>query len=156
MAQTAGYAPRYTPSRSGQIRKHHAFTMDASINKSFFITERIRAQFRMEAFNLLNHNFYGRNDGFNTDPNNPRSARCSRTRPLTRTERRATFSSASRSTGKQLNARIGQGPPARAALAVYGVSMKASTSISTRSLGSTRAEIWIMVAAGRTAPSASK
>jgi hypothetical protein len=68
---TAGYAPRYTPSRSGQIRKHHAFTMDASLNKAFFITERIRAQFRMEAFNLLNHYFYGRNNGFNTDPNNP-------------------------------------------------------------------------------------
>ncbi len=69
--QTAGYAPRYTPSRSGQIRKHHAFTMDASLNKTVQITERLRGQFRMEAFNVMNHYFYGRNNGFVTDPNNP-------------------------------------------------------------------------------------
>lgn len=68
--QTAGYAPRYTPSRSGQIRKHHAFTMDASLSKMTQITERLRVQFRLEAFNALNHNFYGRNNGFITDPNN--------------------------------------------------------------------------------------
>ncbi|MBI5280461.1 MAG: TonB-dependent receptor [Candidatus Solibacter usitatus] len=66
--QTAGYAPRYTPSRSGQIRKHHAFTMDASLNKMTNVTERLRVQFRLEAFNLLNHNFYGRNNGFITNP----------------------------------------------------------------------------------------
>jgi len=68
--QTAGYAPRYTPSRSGQVRKQHAFTMDASLNKMTQITERLRMQFRLEAFNVMNHNFFGRNDGFNTDPNN--------------------------------------------------------------------------------------
>ena len=63
------YAPRSTPSRSGQIRKHHAFTLDSSLIKSVQITERLRIQFRAESFNLLNHNYYGR-DNFNTDPNN--------------------------------------------------------------------------------------
>ena len=64
------YAPRSTPFRSGQIRKHHAFTADASINKNTQITERIRMQLRFEAFNLLNHNYFGR-DTFNTDPTSP-------------------------------------------------------------------------------------
>ncbi|MEZ5352079.1 MAG: carboxypeptidase regulatory-like domain-containing protein [Bryobacteraceae bacterium] len=64
------YAPRATPARSGQIRKHHAFTMDASLNKTTQITERLRVQFRVEAFNIFNHNYFGR-DNFNTDPNNP-------------------------------------------------------------------------------------
>ncbi len=64
------YAPRATPSRSGQIRKHHAFTMDASLNKMTQITERLRVQFRAEAFNLFNHNYFGR-DTFNTNPDNP-------------------------------------------------------------------------------------
>lgn len=68
--QTAGYAPRYTPPRSGQIRKQHAFTMDSSLLKMTQITERLRAQFGLEAFNIFNHNYFGR-DGFNTDPNNP-------------------------------------------------------------------------------------
>ena len=48
------YAPRAMPLRSGQIRKHRAFTMDASIIKNTQITERLRIQFRAEAFNLLN------------------------------------------------------------------------------------------------------
>ncbi len=64
------YAPRATPTRSGQIRKHQAFTMDASLNKMTQITERLRVQFRAEAFNLFNHNYFGR-DSFNTDPTNP-------------------------------------------------------------------------------------
>jgi len=68
--QLPNYAPRSTPSRSGQIRKHRAFTLDSSILKNFQATERLRIQFRAEAFNLFNHNYYGR-DNFNTDPNNP-------------------------------------------------------------------------------------
>ena len=68
--QLPNYAPRATPFRSGQIRKHHAFTLDSSIIKNTQITERVRIQFRAEAFNLFNHNYYGR-DNFNTDPNNP-------------------------------------------------------------------------------------
>lgn len=68
--QQANYGPNLNPSRSGQIRKHHTFTMDFSLNKMTQITERVRVQFRAEAFNLFNHNYYGR-DAFNTDPNNP-------------------------------------------------------------------------------------
>jgi opacity protein-like surface antigen len=68
--QTASYAPRYTPFRSGQIRRHHAVQVDASILKSTQITERIRAQFGVEAFNLLNHNYFGR-DQVQQDPTNP-------------------------------------------------------------------------------------
>ena len=68
--QLPNYAPRATPARSGQIRKHRAFTLDSSIIKNTQITERLRIQFRAEAFNLFNHNYYGR-DAFNTDPNNP-------------------------------------------------------------------------------------
>src|SRR6202022_3940089 len=68
--ETASYAPRYTPFRSGQIRKHHAYTMDVSLIKMTQITERLREQFGLEVFNVMNHNYFGR-DSFNTDPNNP-------------------------------------------------------------------------------------
>jgi hypothetical protein len=68
----ADYSPdRYTPFRSGQIRKQRLFNMDASLSKMTNITERLRVQFRMEAFNLTNYYYFGRNDGFITDPNNP-------------------------------------------------------------------------------------
>jgi len=63
------YAPRAIPTRSGQIRRHNAFTLDSSIIKNTQITERFRIQFRAEAFNLFNHNYFGR-DNFNNDPNN--------------------------------------------------------------------------------------
>jgi len=68
---TAGYDPRYTPSRSGQIRKQALFNMDAALSKRVNFTERFSAQFRIEAFNATNYYFYGRNDGYNTDPNSP-------------------------------------------------------------------------------------
>ena len=42
--------------------------MDASLLKTTKINERMRMQFVFEAFNLFNHNYFGR-DGFNTDPN---------------------------------------------------------------------------------------
>ena len=65
--QTTSYAPRMTPYRSGQIRVHHAFQMDASLLKTTKINERMRLQLGFEAFNLFNHNYYGR-DNINTDP----------------------------------------------------------------------------------------
>ena len=68
--QTASYAPQEVPFRSGQIRRHHAFTMDASVTKMTQVTERLRVQLGFEAFNLANHNFFGR-DQFNPDPSNP-------------------------------------------------------------------------------------
>lgn len=67
---TASYAPRYTPYRSGQMRAHSAFTMDASLLKTTYIGERARVEFGIEAFNALNHNYFGRERG-TTDPNNP-------------------------------------------------------------------------------------
>ena len=62
---------RNLPSRSGQIRKQRMFNTDMSLSKMTEITERLRVQFRIEAFNATNYFFFGRNDGFNTDPNNP-------------------------------------------------------------------------------------
>ena len=66
--ETASYAPRFTPYRSGNIRVHHAVQMDMSLLKSTRINERMRFQFGFEVFNILNHNYYGR-DNINTDPN---------------------------------------------------------------------------------------
>jgi hypothetical protein len=61
------YSQRFTPYRSGQIRRHTAFQMDASLLKTTRIGERMRFQFGFEAFNLLNHNYFGR-DQVNTNP----------------------------------------------------------------------------------------
>ncbi|MGH9629905.1 MAG: hypothetical protein ACRD7E_16430, partial [Bryobacteraceae bacterium] len=69
--RTADYAPRYTPSRSGQIRKQPFFNIDASLSKMTQITERLRVQFRVEAFNLTNYYFFGRDSHFNTNPDEP-------------------------------------------------------------------------------------
>jgi hypothetical protein len=64
--QTTSFAPdRLEPNRSGQIRVHHAFQMDASLLKTTRIGERARIQLGFEAFNLMNHNYYGR-DNINT------------------------------------------------------------------------------------------
>ena len=65
--QTTSFAPRYTPYRSGQIRVHHAYQLDASLLKTTKINERMRFQLGFEAFNLFNHNYFGR-DNLNTDP----------------------------------------------------------------------------------------
>jgi len=43
--------------------------MDSSLNKMTQIGERFRFQLGLEAFNLLNHNYYGR-EVFNTNANN--------------------------------------------------------------------------------------
>jgi hypothetical protein len=65
---TAGYAPRYTDRRSPTVRRHHAIQLDASLLKKTKINERLSFQFGVEAFNLMNHNYFGR-DQYNTDPN---------------------------------------------------------------------------------------
>jgi hypothetical protein len=44
--------------------------MDASLNKSFTIKERLRAQFRFEAFNVLNHTLFGGNINTNAADSN--------------------------------------------------------------------------------------
>ena len=67
----AEHSPQATPSRSGQIRKQPLFNMDASLNKNFQVSERLRFQFRAEAFNLTNYYFFGRDSNFNTNPNDP-------------------------------------------------------------------------------------
>jgi hypothetical protein len=68
---TADYAPRYTPSRSGQIRKQQLFNTDIAFSKMTNITEQLRFQFGVEAFNLTNYYFFGRDSNFNTNPNDP-------------------------------------------------------------------------------------
>lgn len=50
---------------NGQIRMSRQTVMDASLNKSVPINERVRGQFRLEAFNVLNHAIFGSN-GINT------------------------------------------------------------------------------------------
>lgn len=57
---------RTIPFRSGQLRDPWAPQFDMSLNKSFLITERYRAQFRLESFNSFNTPIFG---GPNTDPN---------------------------------------------------------------------------------------
>ncbi|MDX2151349.1 MAG: hypothetical protein SFV54_11495, partial [Bryobacteraceae bacterium] len=64
-------AARYTPSRSGQIRKQPLFNIDFAFSKMTSITEKVRAQFRLEAFNATNYYFFGRDSNFNTNPNDP-------------------------------------------------------------------------------------
>jgi hypothetical protein len=61
----SGYAwlqlpPNYRPAqvnsyRSPDVRVQGTYTMDASLIKDTRITERVRAQFRAEAFNAFNH-----------------------------------------------------------------------------------------------------
>ena len=62
------FAPRETPLRMPNIRKQMLFNVDASITKDTKIGERFRFQIGAEAFNLTNYYFYGRNNGFNTNP----------------------------------------------------------------------------------------
>lgn len=62
---------RQTPTRIGQLRKHRVPTLDASILKSVRFKESLRAEFGVEAFNAINKYYFGRNDSFNTNPNDP-------------------------------------------------------------------------------------
>ena len=55
---------RFVPRRSGQIRMHSAPNLDASINKTTLITERVRIQFRAEAFNITNTYYWDENISF--------------------------------------------------------------------------------------------
>jgi hypothetical protein len=66
-----GNQSRLTPSRSGQIRKQPFFNIDLSIAKTTQITERVRFQFRAEAFNATNYYFFGRDSHFQTNPDDP-------------------------------------------------------------------------------------
>lgn len=65
--QAPNYSQRQTPFRSGQVRRHHAAQFDASLLKTTRIGDRARIQLGFEAFNLLNHNYFGR-DQVNTTP----------------------------------------------------------------------------------------
>jgi hypothetical protein len=67
--ETTTFAPRFTPFRSGQIRVHHAFQWDMSLLKTTRINERMRFQAGFEAFNVFNHNYFGR-DNLQTNPEN--------------------------------------------------------------------------------------
>lgn len=64
------YAPRETTFRSAQIRMYGTFTMDASLNKTFALSERFKFQLRGEAFNVLNHYTFPL-ARFNNDPTSP-------------------------------------------------------------------------------------
>ncbi len=64
----APYTLRSIPSRSGQMRNYWANQYDMSVNKTFFLSERFRAQFRFETFNTFNSPIFA---APNTDPNSP-------------------------------------------------------------------------------------
>ena len=58
-----------TPNRQPGLRKHRVPTLDASLLKTTTFGERYRMQFGFEAFNAINKYYFGRNDNFNTNPN---------------------------------------------------------------------------------------
>jgi len=60
---------RQTPNRQPSLRKHRVPTLDASLLKTTRFGERYRFQFGFEAFNAINKYYFGRNDTFNTNPN---------------------------------------------------------------------------------------
>ncbi|HYP14361.1 MAG TPA: TonB-dependent receptor, partial [Bryobacteraceae bacterium] len=61
-------ANRNSPRRSGQIRKQPTFNVDLSVSKMTQITERVRFQFRAEAFNATNYFYFGRDSNFTDNP----------------------------------------------------------------------------------------
>ncbi|MCX6613264.1 MAG: TonB-dependent receptor [Acidobacteria bacterium] len=60
---------RQTAPLFGNLRKHRVPTLDASLLKTTIFKERYRFQFGFEAFNAINKYYFGRNDSFNTNPN---------------------------------------------------------------------------------------
>ena len=62
---------RQTPLRMPNLRRHRVPTLDASLIKNVNFGERMRAQFGFEAFNAINKYYFGRNDNFNNNPNDP-------------------------------------------------------------------------------------
>jgi hypothetical protein len=54
------YAPRFTPSRDPRLRLNSPPTANISLNKTTVINERMRIQFRAEAFNITNTYWFGR------------------------------------------------------------------------------------------------
>jgi hypothetical protein len=63
------FAPREVGDRTSQLRLHTVGQVDLSLNKTTRITERIRAQFRVEAFNFTNSFMFLRAQ-FNNNPEN--------------------------------------------------------------------------------------
>lgn len=66
---TPSFSPRYVPTYDGRLRGMSQQNLDFSINKTTRIAERVRIQFRAEAFNLLNR-YYVDRQGFVNDLNN--------------------------------------------------------------------------------------
>jgi hypothetical protein len=53
---------RTIPLRFGNLRQPSATTFDMALNKTFAFTERLRFQFRLEAFNAFNTPLFGNPD----------------------------------------------------------------------------------------------
>ena len=60
---------RQSPNNFPNLRKHRVPTLDASLLKTTVFREKYRFQFGFEAFNAINKYYFGRNDSFNTNPN---------------------------------------------------------------------------------------
>lgn len=61
------YAPTVSPTRDGRLRARPQAFVDASLNKTTIINDRVRVQFRAEAFNLMNTPL---RPSINMDPSN--------------------------------------------------------------------------------------
>jgi len=57
--RNTGNTLRTSPLRLGNLREPTATTFDMALNKTFVFTERLRFQFRLEAFNVFNTPLFG-------------------------------------------------------------------------------------------------